>query len=446
MQREPLTAAYHLAVAANTSGTRRTTDKTRPPQTRSAFGGVPGAVVLTIGMPLIVGYLLYASRYTGGSMLAFSAVSFDRFAHELVPGWRDVAFYTGWLMLQAVFQLVLPGRTVAGSELPDGRRLRYKTNGLASFATTLALAALLQATGALPLSFIYDHLVPIMSVAAMFAVAFSMFLYPYGRATDPHHLTNQPICDFFLGTGHNPRVPPRGVFDLKFFCESRPGLILWALIDASFAQAELRLHGHISAAMVLVCAFQFAYVLDYFVHEPALLTTMDIRDENFGFMLAFGDLVWVPAAFSLQGAYLVGHARPLATWAIVAIVACELLGYYVFRAANLQKHRFRRGPEDAKTWGRKARYLSTEDGSALLVSGFWGWSRHFNYVGDITMAVAWSLPCLFGSPLPYFYPLYLTGLLVHRERRDNARCARKYGPVWDEYCANVRWRIVPLVY
>ena len=62
------------------------------------------------------------------------------------------------------------------------------------------------------------------------------------------------------------------------------------------------------------------------------------------------------------------------------------------------------------------------------------------------MALSWSLPCLFESALPYFYPIYFAILLIHRERRDHHFCSTKYGADWDRYCEKVRWRIIPGVY
>jgi len=35
--------------------------------------------------------------------------------------------------------------------------------------------------------------------------------------------------------------------------------------------------------------------------------------------------------------------------------------------------------------------LVTESGRKLLISGWWGWSRHPNYFGDLIMALSWSL-------------------------------------------------------
>lgn len=38
---------------------------------------------------------------------------------------------------------------------------------------------------------------------------------------------------------------------------------------------------------------------------------MDITHEGFGFMLAFGDLAWVPFTYSLQAQFLLYHPQSL---------------------------------------------------------------------------------------------------------------------------------------
>ena len=67
--------------------------------------------------------------------------------------------------------------------------------------------------------------------------------------------------------------------------------------------------GHMTAAMALVCAFHGIYVWDALWSEKAILTTMDITTDGFGFMLVFGDLTWVPFTYSLQARYLVDHPQ-----------------------------------------------------------------------------------------------------------------------------------------
>lgn len=52
----------------------------------------------------------------------------------------------------------------------------------------------------------------------------------------------------------------------------------------------------------------------------------------------------------------------------------------------------------------------------------------------------------FDSCILYFYPVYLTILLIHRERRDSHYCRQKYGRDWDIYCSRVPYRIIPYIY
>ena len=55
-------------------------------------------------------------------------------------------------------------------------------------------------------------------------------------------------------------------------------------------------------------------------------------------------------------------------------------------------------------------------------------------------------PAGFNHILPYFYVIYFTLLLVHREARDERQCRKKYGVAWDRYCQRVPYRILPYVY
>jgi hypothetical protein len=88
---------------------------------------------------------------------------------------------------------------------------------------------------------------------------------------------------------------------LKLFGEARPGLIAWVVLDVSFAAKQYEIHGMVTLPMILVCAFHFWYVCDYYLHEEAILTTWDIKHENFGWMLCWGDLVWVDNVSPLNG-------------------------------------------------------------------------------------------------------------------------------------------------
>lgn len=101
----------------------------------------------------------------------------------------------------------------------------------------------------------------------------------------------------------------------------------------------------ISMSMFLVTLFQGYYVWDALYQEKAILTTMDITTDGFGYMLAFGDLSWVPFIYSLQARYLVDHDPSLPLPLVLCIVVLHFFGMYIFRSANSEKDAFRRNPD-----------------------------------------------------------------------------------------------------
>ncbi|KAF3232868.1 erg24, C-14 sterol reductase [Orbilia oligospora] len=196
--------------------------------------------------------------------------------------------------------------------------------------------------------------------------------------------------------------------------------------------------------MVLVNVFQFWYIFDAFWNEPSILTTMDITSDGFGYMLSFGDLAWVPFTYSLQGRYLAMYPLDLGITGVVGVLLVKGIGYYIFRGANAQKNAFRTNPEDPSL--KHLKYIETKTGRKLLISGWWGMSRHINYLGDWVMGWAWCLPTGFGTWVTYFYVGYFAVLLINRERRDDSHCRTKYGEDWKRYTSIVKSRIVPGIY
>ena len=214
---------------------------------------------------------------------------------------------------------------------------------------------------------------------------------------------------------------------------------------------------------------QSVYVVDAIYMESAILTTIDITTDGFGFMLAFGDVVWLPFTYSLQAKYLSVHPVSLGPLYVLMILGVQLAGYYVFRASNSEKNRFRTNPKDPSV--AHLTYIETSAGSRLITSGWWGQARHINYLGDFIMSWAYCLPTLaagykltpsilypgsrlvstegmkgYAIPITYFFLVYFAVLLVHRERRDEEKCHRKYGKDWEKYCGQVKSRIIPGIY
>lgn len=347
-------------------------------------------------------------------------------------------------------------------------------------------------------TFIYDNYLQIVTANILIAYALATFVYVRSFSVKPGNKdlrelaeggqSGNMLYDWYIGRELNPRVsiPLLGEIDIKEWCELRPGMMGWILMDCTFVAHQYKAYGFVTDSILLITISQTLYILDSYWMESAILTTMDITTDGFGFMLAFGDLVWVPFIYSLQARYLAVYPLSLGLYGIAGVLAPVAIGYYIFRSANNEKNRFRNNPKDPRIAHLK--YIETKSGSKLLISGWWGTARHINYFGDWIQAWAYCLPTgiagylvqhssvapasgqsladgtfVFKGPsvhtevvqgaargygmiFTYFYLIYFAILLIHRERRDEQKCIRKYGDDWKRYTDIVKSRIVPGIY
>ncbi|KDQ17585.1 hypothetical protein BOTBODRAFT_64052 [Botryobasidium botryosum FD-172 SS1] len=373
------------------------------------------------------------------------------------PSLKGGLIYAGWVLFQAALFTFLPGKIGYGQRTPAGHLLPYKLNGLSAWLITHVAFI----TGSLcfklfPASIIADLWGPLLVAANVYGYIFSAFLYVKGHYFSSHPDDNtfsgSFFTDLFMGIELNPRFGE--LFDFKQFQNGRPGIIAWSLVDFSFAAAQYNKIGYVTNSMVLLCFFHCLYVIDFFYNEDCYPLTFDIAHDHFGFYLAWGGAVWLPWMYTLQAHYLLRNPVDLSTTAFTALLALGLIGYVIFRIANDQKRLARGSDGKCTIWGKPAKFIrakyTTADGathqSLLLISGFWGISHQFNYFGDLLISSADCLLCGFGHPLPYFYIVWMLGLLVHRVHRSETRCQAKYGRYWDEYNKVVPWKLCPYIY
>jgi Delta14-sterol reductase len=439
------------------------------------FGGPIGTGILSVVVPLVV---LLVTHEDGWS---FPWISVPLLGIEREGGfpnilsdpvgyvwatwdWTAFAVVAGWWCLHAVLHLLLPGETILGAKLRNGKQLAYKTNGLlCNSLAVLAVAAWhisAQSSGSpSPLAALADArwINKLAFATIVICIVKSMWLYWRSfrggvMLAEPGNSGNV-VYDFWMGRELNPRiaVPGLGEIDLKYFNELRPGMSAWLLL--SWAPVVLRLEafarGEASSMrwdMLIIAVLQAVYIFDSVVNESAILTTIDIISDGFGFMLCAGDLAWVPFTFSLQTRFLATKSVGL-SWSPLAVAATVgLLGFSIFRLSNSQKDAFKRGElTDLPTIPPRSQ-PPREGGKRLLAGGWWAMARHVNYLGDWLLGLSWCLLTGFDNMVPYLYSVYFAVLLVHRERRDDHKCALKYGEDWEEYRRRVPWRIIPGLY
>lgn len=221
--------------------------------------------------------------------------------------------------------------------------------------------------------------------------------------------------------------------------------------DFSWAAYQYQQIGHVTTSMIIVSMFHLIYVVDFFYNEDWYTRTIDISHDHFGFMLAWGDTTFLPCLYTLQTQYLARYPTYLSRTQSLAILAFGLTGYFIFRSANYQRDYVRARDGKCNLWGKPVTFIrckySTSDGkehnSLLLTSGWWGVSRHANYMADLMQAWAMCATCGFTHFLPWSYFFFMSVLLYHRSLRDEKRCHSKYGKNWEEYCKHVPYRIIP---
>jgi len=455
-------------MTSKTTGSKTSTSDTfspvSSPDPEYEFGGPVGAVVTTLLLPLLTvsltsaasaGHLPRPVPTRPGEILPF-------LSHLLFPvdvlsslEWTKVASCAcgliSWFALFVVLERTLPCIVATGAPLPGcpDVRLPYRLNAHFSFWVSMFVAVCAYPSGYLVI--LADTYTETAVAASVLSALFSVYLYArsFSSVQDasscPKVLahggnTGNHAYDFFIGRELNPRWFS-GTFDLKVFCELRPGLVGWFVLDLAAAARQHENLGYVSPSMALLLCFQGLYVWDAQFQERAILTTMDVTTDGFGFMLCFGDLAWVPATYSLQAVYLADHDPLLTALPLAGVLALHLLGYWIFRSANSQKDAFRRDPTAPGV--AHLTFLETTRGTRLLTSGWWGSARKINYTGDWIMGLSWCALCGTDSAVPYFYAIYFAILLVHRSIRDDHMCQEKYGKDWDEYKRRVPSRFVP---
>ena len=336
--------------------------------------------------------------------------------------------------------LLLPARTVDGyMKGADGRPLRYRLNGLLVLVVTVGLWGAACHQGLLAWDAFWVHRWELAAGACALGLAFTGWVVFREPPVAGWGLLKQ----LYLGRAEQPQFLG-GRVDAKMFLYLVGAVVLELNVLSFGAAHHLRHPGDPSPGVFLYVALFSFFLAEYLFFERVHLYTYDFVAERVGFKLGWGCFVFYPYFYGVglwTTADLPNPHTPAPLLAAVALLF--FLGWTFARGANLQKYWFKTDPT------RKAFGLWAPEAleGRVLVNGFWGLSRHVNYLGELLMATALALSLGYpAEPGPWLYPLYYVALLFPRQAADDRRCAQKYGPLWDTYRQRVRWRIIPFVY
>ena len=341
-----------------------------------------------------------------------------------------------------ILSVALPGRWVTGyvTKANSSQKLRYRLNGLLVFFIMVAIWFVLGYKDILPWDWLYVHRWQSLTGAVVFGLLFSLAIV----------LPNAPVkrsflADLYLGRQENPQLW-NGRIDAKMWLYLS-GAVMLELNALSFCMHHYLLYGSEGSTDIFVCTGLLSFfVVDYLTFEEVHLYTYDFFAERVGFKLGWGCIAFYPFfyAIPLWSVVDLPGANSSPGWMIFSAIVF-FSGWGLSRGANMQKYHFKKDP--AKAFLGITPQTIKDDKNALLVNGFWGLTRHINYLGEIVMATGLVLATGYPRLIwPWLYPLYYVALLFPRQADDDKRCSLKYGSLWNVYKKKVPHKIIPYIY
>jgi delta14-sterol reductase len=352
-------------------------------------------------------------------------------------------FFTPWIAYAVItaLHLVLPGKWIPGyvTDEKTGGTLRYRINGIVVLIASVLLWAALGLSGWVPFDWLYQIRWPGLAGAAALGLLFSFILTLRSPPVRKSFL-----ADFWFGRLKNPQYK-NGRIDAKMWLYLI-GAVMLELNVLSFTAHHLMTHTEVNPGFIAGAAMLSFFLWEYLFFEKVHLYTYDFIAERVGFKLGFGCLTFYPYFYAVSLWATVNLPNPrLPLWVTVCFCAVYLLGWSLARGANMQKYYFKTRGNTTFLWIKPE---TISDGQrSILVNGFWGASRHINYLGEILEGCGIALSAGYPAVLwVWLYPLYYVSLLFPRQLDDDKICKAKYGDLWDAYTKKVKYRIIPFIY
>lgn len=412
---------------------------------KSDYGNNFGALLLMISFPLTVAYNIMACTDNCSCSL-FKLPCYQKYL--TLSAWFNLEAYIVFLiyvlLMAYLSRTPIGGSKIKGYPLKNGERLEYITNGLFIALIFVGTCIFLQLSKIFNIvNYIDQHLLHFCVCTYTIMLSMTIYLHITGQNLPESEVNTLTIgkghfYSIFVGRHYNPRL--FGV-DLKMLAYRMSLIGATIIFLVYFYINVVKNYPYVNISVLFFTIYTAIYVVWGLIYEYSWITSMEISQEGFGYFQALGYPIYSFMLGTIMK-YVAERNLELSYWTLALSLVVFLLGIFFFDGANKQKDLFRQDPKHPNVAHLKT--ISTKRGTNLLISGFWGFVRHPNYLGDCLINASF-LFFLYDTPISiYFWGTFI--LLAHRTTRDNKRCKQKYGSDWDIYCNIVQYSLIPYIF
>lgn len=207
--------------------------------------------------------------------------------------------------------------------------------------------------------------------------------------------------------------------------------------------AQFEKTNQVPATLLLSCSMQMVLSLENLLNEKsAFVESYEFTQTKLGWLLIATYLSY-PFLAVISALHITSVGEELPYYCLVPVSILFLEGFWIKVASTKQKIAFLANPEDSSFANMES--LSSPSGEKLLISGWWGWLRHPNYLGEIIIHLALIMTSGLSAVMPCVFLIFAAILYVRISGSEEAS-RMKYGPSWERYCQRVPSRLVPLIY
>ncbi|KAK4883612.1 hypothetical protein RN001_006931 [Aquatica leii] len=374
------------------------------------------------------------------SKFMYSSTYFDSVSFAICSGFG--------LLVVLVSAIPFGGFKISGLPNKQGK-LDYVMNGMLVAITVCTALAILEFYNVPVIQNVLSKYFQLIISLLIIGCILSIWLYIRSFyvplcALKSDVLTSGRIYNFFNGRELNPRL--FNVVDVKM-CLFRFCIIGSIMLNGILIYKDIEIGRNKEGALdlkttkynltlIVVAITQIIYLADSLAFETTFVTTSSVQYDAVGFLTA-SSFTYGPILMCAAPKYIYDYGVKLPLWHLMMITVIFCAGYFLYRASNLQKHAFRQNPYHPTVSHLES--LPTSQGKKLLVSGYWGWVRHPNYLGDIIMNISFGL-CVYNA-IPVVIHVLDVLMLVQRAQEDGVRCKHRYGSAWERYCQPMRQRL-----